>query len=87
MADRVVAKSQVAVPKKPLARGQGNITVSAADKRSQSDIDLGVQKIDGVVYKPSVFYVLARGTIDFTALDIKQDFTSRIVKQALRLPF
>lgn len=87
MADRVVAKKPVTVPKAPLARGQGNITVSAADRRSQSDIDLGEQKIDGVVYKPSVFYVLVRGNIAVCGIEIKQDFTSRIVKQALRLPF
>lgn len=80
--------SLVAAPKKkPLARGQGNISVNAADKRSQSDIDLGEQKIDGVLYKPSVFYVLARGEINFRALDFKQNFTDRIVKQALKLPF
>ena len=85
MSDHMVVKGTA--KKAPLARGQGNISVSSADKHSQSDIDLGEQKIDGMVYKPSVFYVLARGSINFTALSFKQDFTARIVQQALKLPF
>jgi hypothetical protein len=66
-------------------KGSGKITVDDADRGGS--IDLGVTDIEGRIYKPSVFYVLARGNIAYTGIEFKQNFLDRIVKSALKRPF
>lgn len=65
----------------------GRINVSDADRQAQKAVDLGEAKIDGRVYKPSVFYVLARGGISWQALEIRHNFVPRILQDALKRPF
>lgn len=50
-------------------------------------VDLEDQKIEGMVHKPSVFYVLTRARLAYTGLEMKQDFTPRIERMALKRPF
>lgn len=78
------AVALAAGPGKIKGKGDGKITVSGADAGAT---DLGVQDIEGRIYKPSVFYVLARSTFKYDALDFKQNFTDRIVKGAMKRPF
>ena len=52
-----------------------------------SGTDLADIDIEGRIYKPSVFYVVARRSINYEGLDFKQDFVDRIVKGALKRPF
>lgn len=66
-------------------KGSGKISVDDADRAGS--IDLGVQDIEGRIYKPSVFYVLARGNINYTGIEFRQNFLDRIVKGALKRPF
>lgn len=66
-------------------KGDGNIRVSDADSRGATD--LGIAEIEGRIYKPSVFYVLARGDIAYQGLEFRQSFLDRIVKGALKRPF
>lgn len=65
--------------------GKNEVRVNDADKAGMTD--LGITNIEGRVYKPSVFYVLARSDFGYQGIQIHQDFTDRIVKGALKRPF
>lgn len=65
-------------------KGSGNIRVNDADKGVQ---ELDLQNIEGRIFKPSVFYVLARSEVKYTPLDFRQNFVDRIVKGAQKRPF
>ena len=65
-------------------KGTGNIRVNDADKGVE---ELDLQNIEGRIYKPSVFYVLARGDVQYAGLEMRQNFVDRIVKGAMRRPF
>ena len=65
-------------------KGSGNIRVNDADKGVQ---ELDLQNIEGRIYKPSVFYVLARSEVKYTPLDFRQSFVDRVYKGALKRPF
>ncbi|MFZ4577256.1 MAG: hypothetical protein ACOYOB_02580 [Myxococcota bacterium] len=67
-------------------KGDGQIRVNDADRGSGA-VDLGVIDIDGRIYKPSVFYVLARGDIRYSGIEFRQNFLDRIVKGAQKRPF
>lgn len=64
---------------------KGDIRVSDADKSGTTD--LGITEIEGRIYKPSVFYVLGRGTISYKGIDFTTNFVPRIFKDATKLPF
>ena len=66
-------------------KGDGNIRVNDADRAGVED--LGVANIEGRIYKPSVFYVLARGEVQHQGIEFRQDFTDKIVKGAKKRPF
>jgi hypothetical protein len=66
-------------------KGDGNIRVNDADRAGVED--LGVANIEGRIYKPSVFYVLARGEVQYQGIEFRQDFTDKIVKGAKKRPF
>lgn len=68
-------------------KGSGKISVDDADRASSGSIDLGVTDIEGRIYKPSVFYVLARGNINYTGIEFRQNFLERIVRGAMKRPF
>ncbi|MCO4764186.1 MAG: hypothetical protein KC502_21925 [Myxococcales bacterium] len=72
--------------KKPSARGQNRIKVDDFSS-SGSSVDLGVAEIEGRIFKPAVFFVLARSDFQYKAIKFKQSFVDRIVKGALRRPF
>ena len=78
------AYAQTAGKGKIKGKGDGNIRVNDADKGAT---DLGVIDIEGRIYKPSVFYVLARSDLSYQGLEFRQNFTDRIVKGALKRPF
>ncbi|MBM4345078.1 MAG: hypothetical protein FJ100_17040 [Deltaproteobacteria bacterium] len=65
-------------------KGSGNIRVNDADKGVQ---ELDLQNIEGRIYKPSVFYVLARSEVKIASLDFRQSFIDRVYKGALKRPF
>ncbi len=65
-------------------KGSGKISVDDADSGGTS---LGEISIEGRIYKPSVFYVLARSNFNYSGIEFKQNFTDRIVKGALKRPF
>lgn len=65
--------------------GTGEIKVNDADRSAATD--LGITDIEGRIYKPSVFYMLARSEIAYAGLEVQQEFSGRIVKGALRRPF
>ncbi len=65
-------------------KGSGNIRVNDADKGVQ---ELDLQNIEGRIYKPSVFYVLARSEVKISSLDFRQSFIDRVYKGALKRPF
>ena len=62
----------------------GEIRVNDVDSGS---VDLGVTEIEGRIFKPSVFFVLARSDWSYKGLSFKQDFADRIVLEALKRPF
>lgn len=66
-------------------KGTGNIRMNDADARAVED--LGQLDIEGKIHKPSVYYMLARGEIQYAGIEFKQNFTDRIVKGALKRPF
>lgn len=49
--------------------------------------DLGTLEIQGKIYKPTVFYVLARSEQGYRGLDIEFRFLDRIVKGLSKMPF
>ncbi len=71
-------------------KGTGNIRVNDVDRGSGGgggEELAGPIEIEGKIYKPSVFYVVARRSWNYESLDFKQDFVDRIVKGALKRPF
>lgn len=82
----LVAGSALAAERdsKVKGKGSGNIRVNDADKGVQ---ELDLQNIEGRIYKPSVFYVLARSEVKYSPLDFRQNFVDRIVKGAQKRPF
>ncbi len=71
-------------------KGTGNIRVNDVDRGGVpggGEELAGPIEIEGRIYKPSVFYVVARRNINYEGLDFKQDFVDRIVKGALKRPF
>ncbi len=80
--------------KRESVRGKGRITVNKYGSAAVSDdsgggdsTDLGVAEIEGRIFKPAVFFVLARSDIQYRALHFKQNFVDRIVLGALKRPF
>ena len=70
------------------SKGTGNIKVNDVDRGAGGGEELaGPIEIEGRIYKPSVFYVVARRSINYEGLDFKQDFVDRIIKGALKRPF
>lgn len=82
----LVATSSLAAERdsKVKGKGSGNIRVNDADKGVQ---ELDLQNIEGRIYKPSVFYVLARSEVKISSLDFRQSFIDRVYKGALKRPF
>lgn len=78
-----------ALAKKGSVRGKGGISVNKYDAAGQKGgvTDLGVYEIEGRIFKPAVFFVLARGDIQYQGLQFKQSFVDRIVIGALKRPF
>lgn len=68
-------------------KGSGNIRVDNADRAAGGEELNPAIEIEGRIYKPSVFYVVARRSINYEGLDFKQDFLDRIVKGAMKRPF
>ncbi len=69
-------------------RGQGNIKVSDYDRSAGgASTDLGIAEIEGRIFKPSVFFVLARRDFQYQAIAFRQSFLDRIVTGALKRPF
>lgn len=69
-------------------RGQGNIKVSDYDRAGGgASTDLGIAEIEGRIFKPSVFFVLARRDFQYQAIAFRQSFIDRIVTGALKRPF
>ncbi len=71
------------------ARGKGNVSVDSYDQRNRggSSTDLGVSEIEGRIFKPAVFFVLARSDFQYQAIEFKQHFVNRIMLGALKRPF
>ncbi len=84
--ETTTAPAAPVVKKDPIAHGKGNIKVDHYQTKDGAT-ELETQMIEGRIYKPSVFYVLARSNINYAGLEIRQDFTDRIVKGALKRPF
>ena len=72
--------------KRKSARGQNRVTVDSFDSGGNGT-DLGIAEIEGRIFKPAVFFVLARQDFRYSGLKFKQSFLDRIVKGALRRPF
>ncbi len=69
-------------------RGKGNIKVSDYDRSSGAgSTDLGIAEIEGRIFKPSVFFVLARRDFQYQAIAFRQSFLDRIVAGATKRPF
>lgn len=78
----------LAKPGRSSVRGKGNISVNKYDAAGQSDdTELAAIEIEGRIFKPAVFFVLARGDIAYQGLQFKQSFVDRIVIDALKRPF
>ena len=90
-----LASEAFAKKKRESVRGKGRITVNKYGSAAVSDdsgggadsTDLGVAEIEGRIFKPAVFFVLARSDIQYRALQFKQNFVNRIVLGALKRPF
>lgn len=67
------------------AAGKGDIRVSDMDKIGGTD--LGQIEIEGRIYKPSVFFVLARGDLQYKGLGTLSNFVPKILSGALKRPF
>lgn len=72
-------------------RGKGRVSVDSYDARKQGggggSTDLGVSEIEGRIFKPAVFFVLARSDFQYQAIEFKQSFVDRILVGALKRPF
>ncbi|GEM_PF-2788810 len=77
--------------KRESVRGKGRITVSdyegGSDGGGGGSTDLGVAEIEGRIFKPAVFFVLARSDFQYQAIEFKQSFVDRILAGALKRPF
>ncbi|MEY3012373.1 MAG: hypothetical protein RIT45_1108 [Pseudomonadota bacterium] len=75
--------------KRNSVRGKGDIKVSDYDGRGGGggSVDLGVAEIEGRIFKPSVFFVLARRDFQYQGIQFKQSFSDRIIKDAMLRPF
>ncbi len=74
--------------KKASARGKNRIKVDQyASGSSGGATDLGVAEIEGRIFKPAVFFVLARSDFQYQAIKFRNSFVERIVKSAVRRPF
>jgi len=70
--------------------GLAGTSFAAEAGKKSGDIkvkDLGTDEIVGKIYKPTVFYVLARSDFAYKGLEIPHSFVERIVKEATRSPF
>ena len=72
--------------KKGTARGKNRIKVDQY-AGSGGATDLGVAEIEGRIFKPAVFFVLARSDFQYQAIKFRNSFVDRIVKSAIRRPF
>ena len=77
--------------KRESVRGKGGVSVDSYDARTRdsggSSTDLGVAEIEGRIFKPAVFFVLARSDFQYQAIEFKQSFVNRILVGALKRPF
>jgi hypothetical protein len=77
--------------KRKSVRGKGRVSVDNYDSRNRPGgggaTDLGVSEIEGRIFKPAVFFVLARSDFQYEAIEFKQSFVDRILAGALRRPF
>ncbi|HAN31714.1 MAG TPA: hypothetical protein DCQ06_08975 [Myxococcales bacterium] len=81
----MASSASAAKKKRKSSRGQNRVTVDSFE--SGSGTDLGIAEIEGRIFKPAVFFVLARTDFRYSGLKFKQSFVDRIVKGALRRPF
>lgn len=63
---------------------QGQIRVSDVDK---GGTDLGQIDIEGRIYKPSVFYVVARSDTKYKSPEMPANFVPKILSGAIKRPF
>lgn len=68
-------------------RGKGNIKVSDYDRSGSGSVDLGVAEIEGRIFKPSVFFVLARRDFQYQGVQFRKTFSDRIITEAMKRPF
>lgn len=75
--------------KRKSVRGQGRKTVDSYQTAPAGGgaSDLGTSTIEGRIFKPAVFFVLARSDFQYQAIGFKQTFVDRIVIGALHRPF
>jgi len=83
----MVAMPTDAVAKKSSARGKNRIKVDQYASSGSDSTDLGVAEIEGRIFKPAVFFVLARSDFQYKAITFRNSFVNRIVKGAIRRPF
>ena len=50
-------------------------------------IKLKAIKLEGRIQKPEAFYVLQRSSLNFTGLELKQNFIPKIIKSIEEQPF
>jgi len=73
--------------KKGSSRGKNRIKVDQYAGSGSDSTDLGVAEIEGRIFKPAVFFVLARSDFQYQAIKFRNSFVDRIVKSAIRRPF
>lgn len=75
--------------KRDSVREKGGVSVDSYDQRNRGGgaTDLGVAEIEGRIFKPAVFFVLARSDFQYQAIEFKQSFVDRILAGALKRPF
>lgn len=85
----MVASPSDAFAKKKSSRGKNRIKVDqyAGGGGNGGSFDLGTASIEGRIFKPAVFFVLARSDFKYTAIKFKNSFVDRIVTSAIRRPF
>jgi hypothetical protein len=84
------AGAQEGGSKRKSVRGKGDIKVNQYGRGGSGgggSVDLGVAEIEGRIFKPSVFFVLARSDFQYQAIAFRTNFTDRIVDEAKRRPF
>lgn len=64
---------------------KGELRVKDMDKSATTD--LGQIDIEGRIYKPSVFYVMARSDPKYSPPEIPHNFVPRILTGAFKRPF